>query len=202
MISNYVIESKQRDISNKREVLVKEKSELQKALTALGISTGQARKRNTEIDERTIQFRNNIIQRLKDIDKEFSDLNEEKRNLHRKSEASRNQMLKLMFREIFNTEQLEEIGNECDRRVKGEIPTPLSFNFDNYKRFKDDYYKYKELAKIHLNKTIETRILLTKIIEEGCQKYGDAEFLKLMSPINKLIIPLNELQKIKATYLL
>lgn len=198
MISNFNIRHKQRIVKDKIHAISKKRSEVQMALGSLGINENQKRKQNpTFVDNEVLIFRRKLIAELKSLELEAIDLNKERVRLGDLLESERNKELMKIFREIMSQDQLIEIREESENRMEGGEPKALSFSFKRCEEFKKLHYQYRELAKEQLEKMIEFRILLTDVIDKGCTEFGNAEFLKIISPLNNLIIPLNELRKIR-----
>jgi hypothetical protein len=206
MISNYVLRTKVDNLKKRKSGLSRRKSEIQQALVDCGVSKNQAYKINQGLNvmvaDGTILNRQRLIKELKNIEDEFRDVNASLRECHIQSEAETNGELFKIFKEIFTQDQIIEIKEEAQRRISGEPPMKVSFSVKDAIEHKNQKYKYRELAKDQLEKMIEFRLLLTGMIEEGCSKFGDSEFLKFISPLNRLIIPLQELEKIKRQNLL
>lgn len=139
---------------------------------------------------------------LTELNNNLSLVNKDIREFQLKVESERNVALMGVFKEIFNDAQRFEIFKEIDRRRNGETPYPLGLDFKELQRYKDGYFKYREVVKEKVEKMIDFRIMLTGIIEKGCEKFGNAEFLKFIRPLNQLIIPIQELKKEKQKLLL
>ena len=201
MISNYVLRNKIDGLKRKRDALVLKKKELQQAFVDCGVSRNQAYKINStggsSISEGVILNRQRISKEMKNLEDELLQVNGELRKCHSEDKADRNNGLLEVFKEIFTQAQMVEIKIEAQRRMAGEAPTKVSFSVKDSIDIAKQRDSYRKLAKEQLEKMIEFRILLTSLIEQGCAKFGDAEFLKFISPLNRLIIPLAELEKIK-----
>lgn len=154
------------------------------------------------IPEEVWQEREVLSKQITEFNKQLSELRLEFNQEHIKEDAEKNIALMGVFKEIFNDAQRKEIMEEIDRRRKGESPIPLGLDFKELDRYKNDYHKFRNFSKEQLEKMIEFRIALTGLIEQGCNQFGNAEFLKFISPLNRLIIPLEELRKIKQKFLL
>jgi hypothetical protein len=201
MISNYVLRSKIDALKKKQRELGEKKRELELAFRECGVSKNQAYKINstgrTSLPEGTILNRSRLGKELAKIEKELRPIKDELQNCYSQENADKNMKLMDVFNEIFTKGQIIEIKKEAERRMSGEAPSKVSFSVKEAVQAKEDKYRYREIAKDQLEKMIEFRLLLTGLIEEGCTKFGDAEFLKFISPLNRLIIPVQELEKIK-----
>lgn len=200
MISNPYLRVKQNAVTKKRQELTKRKREIQEALTEFSpylTSNGRYRE---NVDDATKERRAALVKEMGEVDRKLIEIKDEKRSLHSSKEAEENKVVNKLLREIFSWRELEQIYLERDRRLAGEHPFKLDFNIAELIKNKDDCRKYKAFATEQLEKMIEFRILLTKVIEEGCAKFGNADFIKLMSPLNKLIIPLKDLEKVRKEY--
>lgn len=201
MISNYLLRTKIEGLKKKKSDLIQRKAQLEAAFRGTGISKQAAWKQRTGkidlLDKEDFEARKNLGLELKILEEEFVQINEELRKCFREEESEKNLKLMEVFSEIFTKEQIIEIKKEAERRMAGEHPFRLSFSVREAVEDKNRLVRYRKLAKEQLEKMIEFRILLTSLIEKGCESFGDAEFLKLISPLNRLIIPLSELEKIK-----
>jgi hypothetical protein len=200
--------SKEKALKDKKEPLIKEKIELVQSIKELNIS-GQAASKyeaglmnRQGVDHQKFELRKIYAKRITEIEKELLAISSEQRSVQKTRELSVESKLLEVFREIFTTDQMREITNEAVRRAKGEHPFRISFSVQEAIQSSTKAQKYRVIAKEQLEKMIEFRLLLTRLIEEGCAKFGDAEFLKFISPLNRLIIPLKELEKIKRQNLL
>jgi uncharacterized protein (DUF3084 family) len=201
MIHEQTLRSQHAKIKAELEALNAKRKEIQKALESLGLTENQKRKLYN-VEERTVFFRQNLLDQLYEIEQQQSVLIKKRKELGKLIDETEQKIIKRMFREMFSVHQLEEIGKEARRRAEGEHPIPLGFDFKELERYKEGYYKYRNLSKEQISKMIEFRIKLTMLIEQGCKQFGDAEFLKFISPLNKMILPLQELEKIKKKFLL
>lgn len=202
MISNYVSEARQRRIKEERATLSARMMELRQIISGLGITPSQVKLRSKNIDERSWMVRDNCLAEIAQIEQKLIVLNKERMELHGELSARKNNSVMRVFDEIFSDEQKILIYKEAERRRNGEEPIPIGLNLKDLDRYKEGFYEYKSIAKEQLDKMIEFRIMLTGLIEKGCEQFGNAEFLKFISPLNKLIIPVNELKKIKIKHLL
>jgi hypothetical protein len=207
MISNYVIENKIKRIKDEISGLAKEKFDLAEAIKALCISKQAAWKHKqglikNPVNDNLFAIREKYAARITEIEGVISSLHDESRELHRLKESDKNGKLLEIFGEIFTPEQMLEMKKEAERRMAGEHPFRLSFNIQEAVQIKEQLLRSRKVAKEQLEKMIEFRLLLTRIIEDGCQKFGDKEFLTVISPLNRLIIPIAELEKLKRSLFL
>jgi hypothetical protein len=170
---------------------------LQLKLTSLGLSSTQKYNKSSTIHKSIWEYRDSLISQIEEYNKEVDDLKKQRAEKHIERESLRNKAFIDIYKEIFSDAQKAIIGDEIDRRVRGEEPMPIGLNYKDFDYYKGGFYKYRDELKKQLEKLIEFRILLTDVIEKGCKQCGDAEFMKIISPLNRLIIPLEELRKIK-----
>lgn len=201
MISNYVLRTKIDALKKEKRALVERKTELEVLFRECGLSKNQAYKLNktgisTKSNE-TIVKRSTLGKKLVELEKKFVSVNNELRKCYSEEEAEKNVKLMEVFRDIFTQDQMIEIKQEAERRIRGESGFKFSFSVKDAEQAILDSKRYRSIAREQLEKMIEFRILLTGLIEQGCAKFGDGEFLKFISPLNRLIIPLAELEKIK-----
>jgi hypothetical protein len=175
----------------------KMRADLQKKLASLGLSPAQIKNRSSTIPNEIWLYRDGIVAELKKLEEEVLPIRQKFRELHFEHDQQKNKYVMEVFREIFSDDQRMEIYTEVNRRIQGENPIPTGYNFKDLEKYKNGYYEYKNLATEQMNKMVEFRIMLTGMIEEGCRMFGEAEFLKFISPLNTLIIPVKELKKIK-----
>jgi hypothetical protein len=199
MISNIILRQKIDSLNDKRTELSNEKINLMEQIKSLNISKNSAYKygrgqlsHKKNVDHSLFEKRNVLAKRILEIERQFSDINESEVNLS---------LLKI-FQEIFTEGQLKEIRHEALRRMKGESPIKVSFSVKDSIEKSGMQEKHRKLAKDQLSKMIEFRILLTKLIEQGCLNWGESEFMLFISPLNRLIIPVGELEKIKRAHFL
>lgn len=201
MISNHVLTSKRNRIAEQRDNLVNKKKELTLEIQQYGITKQAAWKHRTgksdAIDMEVIDERAKVSNQIRKIDFEIAELNTEIRTIQADIESAKNRELINVFKEIFTREQMIEIRIEAERRIDGGHPFKLSFNVQESIKIAEERAKYKKLLIEQLDKMISFRILLTGLIDNGCDQFGNAEFLKFISPLNRLIIPVEEFEKIK-----
>lgn len=206
MISNYLLNHKINSLKKERERLTLKQMEISIALREFNISKQAAWKSNrgkiNKIDPDLLARRNATSQEIEKTKSELIKINGELRECYKEKESEKNAKLLEVFKEIFTQDQIIEIRQEAERRMRGEHPFLLSFSIKEGIDDKQRASKYKKLAKEHLEKMIEFRLLLTGLIEKGCEQFGEGDFLKFISPLNRLIIPVEELRAIKNKNLL
>lgn len=202
MISNYVIETRINEIKADRLILTEKKRDLQASISSLGVSANQAYKRPSTIPEETFLLRDNWVSETLKLDKEIIKLNDLLRPLYREKESEKNKQLMNIFKEIFSQEQIIEIREETERRMRGELLLPISFTIRDSLQHTEDMKRYKKVAQEQLDKMQEFRLTLTKVIEKGCDKFDPTEFMRVISPLNRLIIPIQQISKLKVKHFL
>lgn len=206
MIGNIALQTKIATLKNERAKIVEEKLRLSGLIKEMKITKQAAWKHNTgksdKIDSEVLKLRNHYSTHLVKVETQIKAINDQLRELYRQQDAEENNQLMAIFKEMFSHEQLQAIGEEARSRMRGNPPAPLGINLSRNEEYKEKYYTYRKLAQEQLEQTIKFRIMLTGMIEKGCEKWGNGEFLSFISPLNKLIIPLKELEKIKQTHLL
>lgn len=200
MLTNQFVDAKMLELKQRKADLVKRKAELVNIMDSLGISRIAAKKASAgliDIDERSLMLRENIVKEMAEIEKGFAQIKVEKAELSNRENAVKNKALIEVFSEIFTKEQMVEIKKEAVRRMGGESGFKLSFSVKESIEEKEKLEQFKAIAIDQLNKWQEVRIILTKVIEAGCQEFGHAEFMKVISPLNRLVIPVSEVNKIR-----
>lgn len=202
MIKNFILEKQIGEIFAKKKVLGDRQHELERLITALGISYNQVQSRSIHVPQEKWELRDKYVSELYEIKEKLRPLNDQLQNLYRERDSGRNLVLIEIFKELFSREQIDMINREAARRVNGDPPIKVNLDWKNLEEYKANATRYKKLYKEQVDKMIEFRVLLTGLIEKGCEQFGDAEFLKFISPLNNLITPVNELKKIKIKHLL
>lgn len=203
MVSNPFLEQKKLEVQSERALLTKEKSDIELKIKAIGVSKNRAYSLRlkhlslSEEDENVMNYRDGLVKRKMEIDNLIIGVNNKLREIGRAQDASINHKIIEIFRENFTKTQMIEIRTEAERRMKGGEPCGLSFSIKDSVKNKEDAGRYKRLSEQQLEKMKEFRILLTTVIKNGCDKFDPTEFMKVISPLNRLIIPLDELAKIK-----
>lgn len=182
--------------------LATKKFKLQEKLRSLGLTATQVRNRSSTVSEEIWEYRDGIVKEMKEVESLISPLKEKFRDVHFEFDENRNKKIRQIFDEIFSEQQRAEIYKEIDRRICGEHPIPTGYNFKDLERYKEGYYKFRDLSRENIDNMINFRVMLTGMIEEGCNKFGKAEFLKFISPLNTMILPVIELKRIKSKHLL
>lgn len=202
MIKDAVGRSHVESIRAKRKELAKEKSDIIKRLRSLGLTATQKSNRSSTVSDEIWQLRDIYVEKLSELDSELSELNAKFKEIHSVVDANENKIVRVLFREIFSEDQIASIWDEVRNRADGGEPIPVGLNFKDLNRYKEGFYSYREALREILNERIEFRIMLTGLIEKGCEQFGNADFLKFISPLNKMVIPVAELEKIKKKFLL
>lgn len=200
MISNFVQRTRKSALLEEREKLVIHQEQLSALMRACGVTKNAARKAKVghlKIDERTLMARENASFQMEANRKRLIEIKGLLREIHEDDDVQRNKKLLEVFKDIFTREQLAEIREEADRRMNGTSGFKMSFSVRDSIRNAELAATYKKVALEHLEKMVEFRIMLTKVIDDGCEKFGKADFLTVISPLNRLIIPINELNKAK-----
>lgn len=197
-----VIRTKISALKKRQDELAQRHQEISKELSDLNISRAQLKKAKAGLFEMPIpqglvQKRSELPLEQKEIEKRISEIKREIRDLHRQQDAADLMGFKKILNEIFTKEQLTEIFDEVRRRDSGEHPCKIRFNFDRGIEAIMELDEYKKLYIGELEKMQEIRLTLTRIIESGCEQFGATEFMKTISPLNKMVIPVNEINKKK-----
>lgn len=203
MIYNPLLVHKKDKLSAERTELTGEKKRMEALLTSLGIPASSIRKSGHKIDPDKLAVRTKAVMRIGEIESRVSEINAVIDTIKKEMNGETQKNVSKILREIFSKAQLKQIGDEATNRMNPEyVPCSMSFSIKEGEQFKYKMYEYRKLAQDQMEKMIQFRIVLTRIIEQGCEQFGNAEFLKVISPLNKLIIPLKELEKIKKDHLL
>jgi len=181
MISNYFLEDKILNVKKRIKQFTDRKISLQ---NSLGICKEK-------------DLRETYITEMRMVDKALSDLKIEKSDLHRELDSQVNVVFKNIFNDIFTKEQMNEIRLEAESRVFGNPPTGLSFNIKDCGEIKSELTLVKKQLKEYVDKLINTRAILTGIVQDGCKEFDEAKFLKVISPLNRTILPLDYITEIK-----
>jgi hypothetical protein len=198
MIKNtYITKSKEALINRRKELAVK-KTENQLFIADSGITKNARNKTNLGFadPEKLKEVRKRISENIV-YDKEIVKIKLELSEIYKLENTERNMALINLFKEIFEPDQLAELYSECDRRIKGETPFKISFVWKEFNEHKSNAAKYKKMVLENIDNMQAFRLRLTNLIDEGCNKFGKAEFLKFISPLNRLILPVGELEKMK-----
>lgn len=202
MISNYVLEQKILLARNRHSELVNKKNEIVVELKNLGLTENQKYKLNNgspmkHIPEEIKNKRKLLSHKMIAIEKEITPIKNELSNLHRQKDAEKNKQLMNIFKEVFTQDQIIEIKTEAERRMNGEPPFKMSFSLNDSIELRNERNKYKRELIKQLDAVIGFRIKLTQLIDKGCEQFGKSEFLQFVSPLNRQIIPVKELEEIK-----
>lgn len=198
MVKNLFIKAKEDSLVKRRRELSLRKQQNQAIIVGCGFTMNQRNnKSGKNLDPEKLSIQREAINDNIRIDKELGEIKKELSELYKEKETDKNMALINLFKEIFEPEQLHELYRECNRRIAGETPFKISFDWKNLSDYKESSQKYKKRLIEQLDKMVEFRIELTKLIEKGCDEFGKEAFLKFISPLNRLIIPIKELEMIK-----
>lgn len=207
MISNFVLQQQILVLKKERDIYVAEKLRLCLLIKEFKIDKNKAYKINIGkpvfgVSEDVKLKRKEYTVAIMQNDEKLKDVNNKIRELNRKEDASVNQFLVHIFKEMFTKDQMGIIIKEAQSRASGNPAAPVGINLQRNDEYKEKYYTYRNLIKEQIEKMIQFRIVLTRLIDSGCQQFGNGEFLKFISPLNQLVIPIKELEKIKRDHLL
>jgi hypothetical protein len=127
----------------------------------------------------------------------LSELKETERQLQSLPSTNDYKYFREVVRELFTREQLQIIGREANNRMRGG---KNNISLVDVTGNADETKKYKELSENLLAQLIEARKSLNDVIFNGCKKYGNADFLITVSPVNQALKPIAELGKLKRVY--
>ncbi len=112
-------------------------------------------------------------------------------------EYSSGKIIKNVLKEIFNSEQFDKIMVEVNNRQLGLPPTKVNIGIDNSVNNKQLAQKYRDIAQVSLDALISVRKNITSVIDDGCNRFDKGYFLQCISPLNRAIPTLSELDKLK-----
>lgn len=195
------------ELNKERAIIVNEKIRLTEEIKELGISKNIAHMINKgELPERidigiggddVIDKRKVIVKELISLEKKLSLINQKILSVKEGIKQNNDGLIREVCYEIFNQEQWNKIIGEVDRRAIGLPPTKVSIDVGGAVNNKNLYEKYKELAKDSIDKLIAARKSTTKVIDEGMKKFDKGYFLQVISPLNKELPTVIELEKTK-----
>jgi hypothetical protein len=146
-----------------------------------------------------VAIRVELAKEYSELEKELYEIKVKRKELSALREALTTPFGQVKFMDIIKEtlirDQFLEIVREIERRKAGEPPLRLGFKIytsEDGKQLK----KYKDLAKELADTMIKARQELSVVINEGCNKYDKGHFMKLMSPVNRQLPTVNELNKI------
>jgi hypothetical protein len=200
MLSNAIVETKIMSLEREKIVLAGRKNELSALLKQTGLTKQAfrcARLGRISVDAETFQKHEALTMEYHEVETRICELKASLKALYRQKDANRNSLVFEVLKEIFNKDQLKEINKEAGKRAAGDEPQKVLFNLNAAQSLYEDVEKWKKLYAGELDKIQEVRILLNRVIEAGCKEFGDAEFLKVISPLNRYVLPLNELKILK-----
>jgi len=201
MISNHILRDKINAILAKREVLTKEKNEVVKLVQDVGISKQAAYLQRTgkidKIEDDKMNLRQTYVKRLAQLEGMILPLNNELRELRVLEDSEKNKALLDVFGDIFTKEQMLEIRLEAERRMKGESGVMISFSIRDCAEQKVALQKAKSQVKEYSQKLVDVRNIITKVVQDGCEKFDESAFLKVVAPLNRTALPIDYITKIK-----
>lgn len=187
-------------LEREKIVLAGKKNDLSAQIKLTGLTKQAfrcARLGQISVDAETFQKHEALTMEHHEVESRICELKASLKTLYRQKDANRNSLVFDVLKEIFNEDQLREINKEAGKRAAGNEPQKVLFNLDAAQSLYEEVEKWKKLYAGELDKIQEVRILLNRVIENGCKEFGDAEFLKVISPLNRYILPLNELKILK-----
>lgn len=196
------------ELIEERQKLVEKKQELVLRLQELNIPHNLAYKLNSgnvsdekliQIGEDKINTRNVLTKECIEIERKFTAINNEIKELNIEKDKNDTIHLKKILTEILSKNQLDLIYEEVNSRLLGMPPKKVSIGIDNSINQKQLAEKYRELAKDSIEKLINARKLVTRVIDDGMKKFDKGYFLQVVSPLNKELPTISELDKTKRT---
>lgn len=205
---DFLIIKEKESILSQRAALVEIKNDLLLKVKELGIKEGVASKFNSGILRENIiedigiekfKTRSELTKKIVEIEKKLSPLKKRLREIHELENVDKNhgKYLKDILQEIFSNEQLYLIFNELHNRELGLPPTKVSIGIDNSINNKQSADQYRKIAQASIDALILVRKNITSVIDDGCSRFDKGYFLQCISPLNRVIPPLSELDKIK-----
>lgn len=196
------------ELKEERQKLVERKQDLVLQLQELNIPHNLAYKLNTgnvsdekilQIGEEKIALRNVLTKESVEIERRLTAINNEIKELNIEKDKNDTIHLKKILTEILSQSQLDLIYEEVDSRLLDMPPKKVSIGIDNSINQKQLAEKYRQLAKESIDKLINARKSVTKVIDEGMKKFDKGYFLQVVSPLNKELPTISELDKLKRT---
>lgn len=183
------------ELKAKKDPLIVEYQKLQDKVNAIGLSKKDANTFWGKIDKRA-PVKKELTKRMEEVKQELAVLNKELLECSKFYEHSPMGILKKSLPpRIYSA-----IINELKRRRNGGAPELLDLDFtDKNNDLQRQRDQYKKLSGELINTLIECRKILTDVIQDGHKKFDQFEFAKIISPINRAIKPVSELEKIKRT---
>ena len=195
------------ELNKERAIIVNEKIRLTEKIKELGISKNIASMINRGVlperiengigGDDVIDKRKVIVKQLISLERNLSLINQKILSVKDNIKQNNDGLIRDVWYEIFKQEQWNKIIGEVDRRSLGLEPTKVSIDVGGSVNNKNLYEKYKQLAKESIDKLIAARKSTTKVIDEGMKKFDKGYFLQVISPLNKELPTVIELEKTK-----
>lgn len=179
------------ELAEIRDKLAAEKMGLQQNIAGLGISKNYAYRMRGTSDNPVWETRKTWVERIIQIDKELRDVNNALKGSNRSSE-DKMKTLKHVIKEVFGLDAMCEIGNEADRRIRGEAPMKVSCITppSKVKSYKKEYLDAVEML-------IKARNAINTYIFENEPEINKAVYLQEVSALNKCLPSYSEIEKLK-----
>ena len=195
------------ELNKERAIIVNEKIRLTEEIKELGISKNIASMINRGVlperiehgigGDNVIDKRKVIVKEVISLEKKLALINQKILSVKEDIKQGNDGLIREVCYEIFNQEQWNKIIGEVDRRSLGLEPIKVSIDVGGAVNNKNLYEKYKQLAKESIDKLIAARKSTTKVIDEGMKKFDKGYFLQVISPLNKELPTVIELEKTK-----
>lgn len=189
-----ILEEDADKLFKQRIELVGQKNEFTKQLAELGISKS-VKDRKMNKNTPFIGERNGIVKQILRLEKEIGDINKLIAPIEAKRRRQGEDLRWDIIKEMFSAEQISIITEEMERRIDGQRPIKLDFNIGGAIKSKEIATKYKSMARDYLVTMIELRRNITDVIDKGCSKFDTQDFMNIISPINRAVPPISELEK-------
>jgi len=180
------------ELRSKRMALVQYKKELEQTIQKTGIKSYSGRSDVHRHTEKEIRTRDKAALELLDIDKEIGKLNIEINNFSDKETIFRN-----LVKEILTNDQWNKLIAEAVNRENGGVPTKLNITAYDTSQTENALSLCKKNGRSLIDIIVNIRKAITLINDDGMAKYGKADFLKLISPLNTIVPPVRELEKMQ-----
>lgn len=202
-----LIKEKEKLISQRGE-LVKQKIDISNRIKEVKVSENNAWKYNRgtlsndiiqSIGEDKFITRKQLSTEILALDKQLSLLNNRLQEINtiEYKEKNKGTILKEILRDVFSEQQMNIIFEELNNRELGLPPTKISIGIDNSVNHKQLTGQYRKLAKSSIDSLISVRKKITSVIDDGCNRFDKGYFLQCISPLNREIPTLSELDKLK-----
>lgn len=175
-----------KEVSPERLVELKlELKELQSQIRDLDLPGNRRVFARHTISDEDMELHRKLGERIREIEAIFT-ANKKVENQRRHED----QLFIDLLKESFGLDDYLKIMQEFGRRQRGATHIRVTLK---YKDTKAPEYK-KKLNELYEN-LATIRKTLTKINMDGCEMFDMAEFMKLISPLNRMIPPLAEISK-------